>query len=77
VERDNLEEITREAAIKGQQQLKGADFAITGDVAEFGRKEVGDVQLFGILAAVRDRGSGAAPRALLPQVRSAVGAPGA
>jgi curli biogenesis system outer membrane secretion channel CsgG len=40
VERDNLEEITREAAIKGQQQLKGADFAITGDVAEFGRKEV-------------------------------------
>jgi curli biogenesis system outer membrane secretion channel CsgG len=40
-------------------QLKGADFAITGDVAEFGRKEVGDVQL------------------LLPQVRSAVGAPGA
>jgi curli biogenesis system outer membrane secretion channel CsgG len=60
VERDNLEEITREAAIKGQQrQLKGADFAITGDVAEFGRKEVGDVQL------------------LLPQVRSAVGAPGA
>jgi curli biogenesis system outer membrane secretion channel CsgG len=60
VERDHLEEITREAAIKGQQQqLKGADFAITGDVAEFGRKEVGDVQL------------------LLPQVRSAVGAPGA
>jgi curli biogenesis system outer membrane secretion channel CsgG len=40
VERDNLGEITREAAIKGQQQLKGADFAITGDVAEFGRKEV-------------------------------------
>ena len=52
VERDNLEEISREAAIKGaQQQLKGADFAITGDVAEFGRKEVGDVQLFGILGS--------------------------
>jgi curli biogenesis system outer membrane secretion channel CsgG len=52
VERDNLEEITREAAIKGaQQQLKGADFAVTGDVAEFGRKEVGDVQLFGILGS--------------------------
>ncbi|MGH7357603.1 MAG: CsgG/HfaB family protein [Candidatus Rokuibacteriota bacterium] len=52
VERDNLEEITREAAIKGApQQLKGADFAITGDVAEFGRKEVGDVQLFGILGS--------------------------
>ena len=52
VERDNLEEISREAAIKGaQQQLKGADFAVTGDVAEFGRKEVGDVQLFGILGS--------------------------
>jgi curli biogenesis system outer membrane secretion channel CsgG len=52
VERDNLEEITREAAIKGApQQLKGADFAVTGDVAEFGRKEVGDVQLFGILGS--------------------------
>jgi curli biogenesis system outer membrane secretion channel CsgG len=52
VERDNLEEITREAAIRrAQQQLKGADFAITGDVAEFGRKEVGDVQLFGILGS--------------------------
>jgi curli biogenesis system outer membrane secretion channel CsgG len=52
VERDNMEEITREAAIRrAQQQLKGADFAITGDVAEFGRKEVGDVQLFGILGS--------------------------
>ncbi|HEY7139889.1 MAG TPA: CsgG/HfaB family protein [Methylomirabilota bacterium] len=52
VERDNMEEIAREAAIKGApQQLKGADFAITGDVAEFGRKEVGDVQLFGILGS--------------------------
>lgn len=52
VERDNLEEIKREAAIRGaQQQLKGADFAVTGDVAEFGRKEVGDVQLFGILGS--------------------------
>ena len=27
----------------------GADFVITGDVTEFGRKEVGDQQLFGIL----------------------------
>jgi curli biogenesis system outer membrane secretion channel CsgG len=27
------------------------NFAITGDVAEFGRKEVGDVQLFGILGS--------------------------
>jgi len=52
VDRDNLDEIAREARIKGQPQaLKGADFAITGDVVEFGRKEVGDRQLFGILGS--------------------------
>jgi curli biogenesis system outer membrane secretion channel CsgG len=52
VDRDNLEEIAREAQLKGQTQtLKGADFAITGDVVEFGRKEVGDQQLFGILGS--------------------------
>ena len=52
VDRDNMDEIAREATIKGQQQkLKGADFTITGDVAEFGRKEIGDVQLFGILGS--------------------------
>ena len=52
VDRDNMDEIAREAKIKGQpQQLKGADFAVTGDVVEFGRKEVGDRQLFGILGS--------------------------
>ena len=52
VERENLEEIAQEARLKGQaQNLKGADFAITGDVVEFGRKEAGDVQLFGILGS--------------------------
>ena len=52
VDRENLEETAREAKLKGQAQtLKGADFAITGDVVEFGRKEVGDMQLFGILGS--------------------------
>jgi curli biogenesis system outer membrane secretion channel CsgG len=52
VDRDNMEEIAREASIRGEQQkLKGADFTITGDVTEFGRKEVGDVELFGILGS--------------------------
>jgi curli biogenesis system outer membrane secretion channel CsgG len=52
VDRDNMEELAREAKLKGQEQaLKGADFTITGDVVEFGRKEVGDVQLFGILGS--------------------------
>ena len=52
VDRENLEETAREAKFKGQAQtLKGADFAITGDVVEFGRKEIGDMQLFGILGS--------------------------
>jgi len=50
LERENMEENAREAQLSGKQQtLKGADFTITGDVVEFGRKEVGDSQLFGIL----------------------------
>jgi curli biogenesis system outer membrane secretion channel CsgG len=52
VDRDNMDEIAREAKINGQpQKLIGADFAITGDVTEFGRKEVGDRELFGILGS--------------------------
>ncbi len=52
MDRDNMEEIAQEAKLRGQTQaLKGADFAITGDVVEFGRKEVGDIQLFGILGS--------------------------
>lgn len=52
VDRDNMDEIARESKIQGQaQDLKGADFALTGDVVEFGRKEVGDRQLFGILGS--------------------------
>ncbi len=50
LDRDNLGEAKFESDLKGRvQQLKGADFVITGDVTEFGRKEVGDQQLFGIL----------------------------
>jgi curli biogenesis system outer membrane secretion channel CsgG len=50
LDRDNMSEAGREAAIKNQKQnLKGADYLITGDITEFGRKEVGDQQLFGIL----------------------------
>ena len=52
LDRDNMEEIAQEAKISGKQQaLKGAEFAVTGDVVEFGRKEVGDIQLFGILGS--------------------------
>ena len=50
LDRDNMAEIEREAQLKRQAQaLKGADYVVTGDVTEFGRKAVGDRQLFGIL----------------------------
>jgi curli biogenesis system outer membrane secretion channel CsgG len=52
VDRQNMEEIKREAQIRGEKQrLIGARIAITGDVTEFGRKTTGDRQLFGILGA--------------------------
>lgn len=52
MDRDNMDEIKREVEIQGTQQaLKGGDFAVTGDVTEFGRKEVGDQALFGILGS--------------------------
>lgn len=50
LDRDNMAEIKQESEYKKQaQNIKGADFVITGDVTEFGRKEVGDQQLFGIM----------------------------
>ena len=50
LDRENMREIKQEAEIaKKQQALKGARYVVTGDVTEFGRKEVGDHQLFGIL----------------------------
>lgn len=50
LDRDNLAEITQESGFaKKTQQIKGASYVVTGDVTEFGRKEVGDQQLFGIL----------------------------
>ncbi len=50
LERDNLEETKQEAKFNSQTQaIKGADFVVTGDISEFGRKEVGDRQLFGLL----------------------------
>ncbi|GAB7526520.1 CsgG/HfaB family protein [Paraburkholderia sp. 2C] len=50
LDRDNLGEIRQEAGFANKTlHIKGADFVITGDVTEFGRKEVGDQELFGIL----------------------------
>lgn len=50
LDRTNMSEIQQEAALqKKVQTLKGAEFVVTGDVTEFGRKDVGDRQLFGLL----------------------------
>ncbi|MDR0578317.1 MAG: CsgG/HfaB family protein [Candidatus Accumulibacter sp.] len=50
LDRDNMAEAKQEAEIRKEtQQLKGAAYVVTGDVTEFGRKVVGDHQLFGIL----------------------------
>ncbi|TKC89792.1 curli production assembly protein CsgG [Trinickia terrae] len=56
LDRDNMAEIKQEAVIKNTaQKLKGADYVITGDVTEFGRKETGDQQLFGILGRGKEQ----------------------
>lgn len=50
LDRENMAETAQEAKIQGQAQtLKGAAYVVTGDISEFGRKEVGDQQLFGLL----------------------------
>lgn len=56
LDRENLSETREESRLKNQaQQLKGADFVIAGDVTEFGRKEVGDRQFFGILGRGKEQ----------------------
>lgn len=54
--RDNLSEIKQEVGYSNtSQSIKGARYVITGDVSEFGRKEVGDQQLFGILGRGKEQ----------------------
>jgi curli biogenesis system outer membrane secretion channel CsgG len=54
VDRDNMDEIAKEALIAGtEQDLTGARFVVTGEVTEFGRRETGDRELFGILGRAK------------------------
>lgn len=56
LDRDNLDEIRQESGfLKKAQSIKGAHYVITGDVTEFGRKEVGDQQLFGLLGRGKEQ----------------------
>lgn len=50
LDRDNLAETKQEAQFQARSQsIRGAEYVVTGDISEFGRKEVGDMQLFGVL----------------------------
>jgi curli biogenesis system outer membrane secretion channel CsgG len=50
LDRENMAESRQEAALRQTAQaIRGADYLITGAVSEFGRKEVGDRALFGLL----------------------------
>lgn len=56
LDRENMSEIKQEAAIANKRQsIKGARYVVTGDVSEFGRKVVGDHQLFGILGRGKEQ----------------------
>lgn len=50
VDRENMERLKQEASFAGtEQNVSGARYVLTGDVTEFGRKNTGDRQLFGIV----------------------------
>lgn len=56
LDRTNLSETATEAKFAGKKQaIKGANYVVTGDVTEFGRKEIGDHQLFGILGKGKEQ----------------------
>lgn len=52
VDRENLIKLKKEAELLGiKQDIQGARYVVSGGVTEFGRKTIGDKQLFGILGA--------------------------
>ena len=51
-----MSEIRQEAGLaKARQEIRGARYVITGDVTAFGRKNIGDRQLFGILGRGKEQ----------------------
>ena len=56
LDRDNMAMLESEAKMAGTEQtIVGAKFVITGDITEFGRKAIGDKQLFGILGKGKEQ----------------------
>jgi curli biogenesis system outer membrane secretion channel CsgG len=52
LDRNNMEAAQTEAELlKTSRNIKGAKYLVTGDVTEFGRKVLGDKQLFGLLGS--------------------------
>lgn len=50
LDRENLSAMDQESEISGEAlQLEGASILVTGQVTEFGRRNLGDKQLFGVL----------------------------
>ncbi|MEM7200534.1 MAG: CsgG/HfaB family protein [Planctomycetota bacterium] len=50
LDRENLKAIQQEAGLSGEApSIEGSDYLVSGEVTEFGRKTVGDKQLFGIV----------------------------
>jgi curli biogenesis system outer membrane secretion channel CsgG len=50
MDRENIIEAQIESSINNQSQdLMGGHYIVTGDVVEFGRKDIGNTQLFGLL----------------------------
>ncbi len=56
VDRENMDELQQEAQLAGvKQKISGARYVLAGSVTEFGRKEVGDRQLFGLLGRGKEQ----------------------
>lgn len=56
LDRANMDEMSREAKLAGTtQKVIGAKYIVTGDVTEFGRKQTGDQQLFGLLGKGKEQ----------------------
>ena len=55
-DRENMSATGQEAKFANtKQEIRAADFVITGDVTEFGRKEIGDRQFFGVLGRGKEQ----------------------
>lgn len=56
LDRANMAATSQEASIQNKpQQLKGASYVVAGSIAEFGRKQIGDKQFFGIFGRGKEQ----------------------